>query len=113
MDPSQMAAQAQKGQEQLKQQEEQRKSVLKQIFDEKAQIRLGTIRVVKPDKVRAVEDRFLKMAQSGQLQNQISEGSLIAALEEMDAQQQTKVKVVRKGGHNWDDDSDDNDDDLL
>ncbi|ORZ09599.1 PDCD5-related protein [Absidia repens] len=90
------------------QMEEMRRTMLYQILDNSARERLSRIQMVKPDKARAVEDLLIRMAQSNQLRNKVSEPQLIDLLGQINQQEsgstQNRVVFERR---RFDDDSDD------
>ncbi|ORZ16557.1 PDCD5-related protein [Absidia repens] len=90
------------------QMEEMRRTMLFQILDNSARERLSRIQMVKPDKARAVEDLLIRMAQSNQLRNKVSEPQLIDLLGQINQQEsgstQNRVVFERR---RFDDDSDD------
>ncbi|CDS05783.1 hypothetical protein LRAMOSA08311 [Lichtheimia ramosa] len=87
------------------QMEEMRRTMLYQILDNSA---LARIQMVKADKARAVEDLLLRLAQSNQLRNKVSEQQLIDLLGQINQQEpsasQTRIVYNRR---RFDDDSDD------
>ncbi|KAI8336370.1 PDCD5-related protein [Chlamydoabsidia padenii] len=89
------------------QMEEMRRTMLFQILDNSARERLSRIQMVKPDKARAVEDLLIRMAQSNQLRNKVSEPQLIDLLGQINQQEsgstQNRVVFSRR---RFDDDSD-------
>ncbi|KAG0170515.1 hypothetical protein DFQ28_001977 [Apophysomyces sp. BC1034] len=73
-----------------------------------ARERLARIQMVKADKARAVEDLLIRMAQSNQLRNQVTEKQLVDLLGQINQQEpsasQTRIVYNRR---RFDDDSDD------
>ena len=112
MDPSMAGMdvnQLKQANEQQQKNEEKRVELLTKVLDPKAQERLDTIKLVKPDKARAVEDRVLQMAGKGQLQSQVTEPMLKQMLEAIGGEQaQAPIKYDRRRF----DDSDDEEIDL-
>mmetsp|Transcript_24432 Transcript_24432/g.37358 ORF Transcript_24432/g.37358 Transcript_24432/m.37358 type:complete len:152 (-) Transcript_24432:472-927(-) len=101
---------------------EQRRSVLEQALTPEAIARLGTLKLVKPEKASAVEALIANMAMSGKLSAKINEGKLIEMLEGIAAKAFNQSKGAGSGTINIqrkryafdsDDDDDDNDDDLY
>lgn len=94
----------------------QRQSVLEQVLTSDALARLGTIKLVKPDRASAVEGLIVSLAMSGKLPGRINEGKLIEMLEGIGAKQQhsrSTINIQRKK-YAFDSDSEsDYDDDLL
>ena len=98
----------------IRQQDEMRESMLSQILLPVARERLARIAIVKPEKVRSVEDLLVQMAQGGQLKGQVGEAQLIDFLEKVGAQEdssRSKVKIRRKVPVFDDQEEDDDDDD--
>lgn len=97
-------------------QEEQRRAILEQALTPEALARLGTIKLVKPEKASAVEGLIASMAMRGQIQARINEGKLIEMLEGIGAKQSKTAGINihrKKYAFDSDDSEDDNDDDLL
>ncbi|KAI7860008.1 PDCD5-related protein [Circinella umbellata] len=94
--------------EKKQQMEDMRRNMLFQILDNNARERLARINMVKADKARAVEDLLIRLAQSNQLRNKVSEQQLIDLLGQINQQEpsasQTKIVYNRR---RFDDDSDD------
>ncbi len=63
---------------------EMRINILSQILLPAAQDRLKRLQLVRPEKVRAVEDSLLMAAKSGKLKEKISEEQLIQFLGQLD-----------------------------
>lgn len=95
--------------DQRKQQDEQRASILNQILEPDAADRLGRIRMVKESRAVEVENRLIMLARSGQLRAKVNEDQLkqlLASLTEHEEQTGKTVKsakVVRRTTA-WDDD---------
>jgi len=65
---------------------------------EAAQARIANIALVKPMKARALEDRFLSMAQKGSIRSKVTEEEvkrLLEVLSKADESKSTKVTVSR------------------
>lgn len=54
----------------------QKEMIIKQILAPDARMRLGNIRMVKPDMAALVEGYLIKMASQGQLRSQVSDDQL-------------------------------------
>jgi len=80
---------------------ERRAMMLAQLLEPAARERLNRIALVKPDKVRAVEDMIINAAQRGQLQAKVDEPKLIQLLEQIS--QQTKATTVTFQRRKYDD----------
>mmetsp|Transcript_21121 Transcript_21121/g.29596 ORF Transcript_21121/g.29596 Transcript_21121/m.29596 type:complete len:141 (+) Transcript_21121:85-507(+) len=105
-----------KGQTSAAQEKEaQKRSILEQALTPEALARLGTIKLVKPEKVSGVESLLVSLAMSGKIGGRINEGKLIEMLEGIDAKQKktkTAINIQRKK-YAFDSDDDSDDDDLL
>ena len=87
----------------------QKAAVLKQILAPEALNRLGRVKLVKRDKVEALEMKLIQMAMRGEIQKQLSDEVIVNMLEE--AGQENKARKVQLARKVMDSDSD-NDDDL-
>ncbi|KAJ2804726.1 hypothetical protein FBU31_004749 [Coemansia sp. 'formosensis'] len=87
-------------------QDEQRQAMLTQIVDPDAMSRLKQMAIVKADKVRAVEDMLIRMAQMRQIKKQVTEQELKELLAQINAEHEKETKIVynRKGYDYSDDD---------
>merc|ERR1711907_676617 len=85
-------------QEKKQEQEDQRKTILNQIFTAEAQDRLGRIAVVKASFARQVEDTLIQQAMAGKLQGQIDDKGLLKILEKFNEgnSSQPKVQLQRR-----------------
>ncbi|KDN44732.1 DNA-binding TFAR19-related protein [Tilletiaria anomala UBC 951] len=96
--------------EQLAQQEEMMREMLSKILDTDARERLSRIALVKPQKSQAITDLLLRMAQSGQLRQRVTEDQLIGLLDQVDQSQsganEPKITFTRKKQMVADDDDD-------
>ncbi|KAJ6248150.1 programmed cell death protein [Anaeramoeba flamelloides] len=84
-------------QNQQQQIEQQRQSSLSQIMTVEARERLKRIGLVKPEKVRSIENRILRMTDVYQ-ERKITEKELIRILEQL-AEKETKITIRRT---HWD-----------
>lgn len=107
-------------QEAQKQEAEIRKqAILEQALTSEALQRLRRVKLVKPEKVAAVENTIISMAMQRKLPGQINEGRLIEMLEGLVGGERSrepaagKINIQRKKYAFDSDDDDDNDDDLL
>jgi len=95
----------------------QRRAILEQALTPEALARLGTIRLVKPDKVTTVERNIVSMAMSGKLTGKINEGKLIEMLEGISARSNTTNTTIhiqrKKYAFESEDDGEDDDDDIM
>merc|ERR1719446_751110 len=92
--------------EQQQKNEEKRSEVLGKVLDPQAQQRLDTLRLVKADKVRAIEDRVLHMAGTGQLQSQVNDAMMKQMLEAMGGEDTTKKAAIQLPRGRFDDSDD-------
>ncbi|XP_065160294.1 programmed cell death protein 5 [Atheta coriaria] len=93
------AQSAESKEKQAQAQQDAKNSILSQILDQSARARLNTLSLGKPEKGRMVEDMLVRMAQSGQIRNKISESDFIGILESVNAQlpqHNTSVKFDRR-----------------
>eukprot|EP00325_Prymnesiales_sp_UTEX-LB-985_P026623 CAMPEP_0174716726 /NCGR_PEP_ID=MMETSP1094-20130205/24504_1 /TAXON_ID=156173 /ORGANISM="Chrysochromulina brevifilum, Strain UTEX LB 985" /LENGTH=122 /DNA_ID=CAMNT_0015916535 /DNA_START=24 /DNA_END=392 /DNA_ORIENTATION=+ len=93
--------------------EEKRGELLQKVLDLSAQQRLDTIRLVKPEKVRAIEDRVLQMAGNGQLQSQVNEAMLKQMLESIGGEEASKKPPIQYDRRRYGDSDDEIDLDGL
>ncbi len=87
-----------------KQQEEERKqqaeaqiqAILRGVLTEEARARLQNIKLVKPELAQAVEYQLATLAQSGRLQNKITDEQLKALLKQIqEKKRETKIRFKR------------------
>jgi programmed cell death protein 5 len=107
--PQQQAGQ-QAQQEKMQKQEEARQQMLDAFLSPEAKERLNRIRIVKPEKVRQVEDYIIRMAQSRQLGGPLPDEQLCQLLEKVsESEKGGEVKIAHRGKKDddaWDDDED-------
>jgi programmed cell death protein 5 len=84
--------------------------MLTQLCTPQARERLNRIAIVKPDKVRQIEDNLLQAAMRGQIRSKITEDAVISMLEQTTAPASTSVKILRRKPNF---DSDEEDLDML
>merc|ERR1712212_336479 len=99
--------QAKQAQQQQQRKEEMVNQILSQILDQSARGRLNSIALVKPDKAKQIEAMLVRMAQSGQISDKMSEPQLVALLEKVNTTQTSKTKVKFDRRRVMDSDSDD------
>ncbi|PWN92464.1 hypothetical protein FA10DRAFT_266222 [Acaromyces ingoldii] len=68
----------------MAQQEEMKRQALSTILDADARDRLSRISLVKPEKARAIQDLLIRMAQSGQVRQRVTEQQLIGLLDQVE-----------------------------
>ncbi len=73
----------QKQQEQQQEYEERKKQILRSILDSEARERLGRIRIAHPELVENVEQQLLMLAQSGRLNQKITDDMLVQILKKV------------------------------
>eukprot|EP00401_Gymnodinium_catenatum_P081344 CAMPEP_0117495194 /NCGR_PEP_ID=MMETSP0784-20121206/20006_1 /TAXON_ID=39447 /ORGANISM="" /LENGTH=129 /DNA_ID=CAMNT_0005290107 /DNA_START=92 /DNA_END=481 /DNA_ORIENTATION=- len=103
----------QEQEQQRKEMEEQKRVMVRHVLEPEALERLNRVGLVKPEKQQKLEAMILHLAQSGQLQEKMSDGGLIQLIEKLDASTSaapSKVKFQRK---RLDDDDDEIDLDNL
>mmetsp|Transcript_44104 Transcript_44104/g.101831 ORF Transcript_44104/g.101831 Transcript_44104/m.101831 type:complete len:128 (+) Transcript_44104:81-464(+) len=87
--------------------EERKRVMIRSLLEPEALERLSRIGLVKPEKQQQVEALILQSAQSGMVQEKISEGQLVGMLEKIDAVKTApSVKIQRKRRDDDDDDID-------
>mmetsp|Transcript_14399 Transcript_14399/g.26524 ORF Transcript_14399/g.26524 Transcript_14399/m.26524 type:complete len:128 (+) Transcript_14399:70-453(+) len=87
--------------------EERKRIMIRSLLEPEALERLNRIGLVKPDKQQQIEALILQSAQSGMVQEKISEGQLVGMLEKIDgAKTAPSVKIQRKRRDDDDDDID-------
>ncbi|KOB79331.1 Programmed cell death protein 5-like protein [Operophtera brumata] len=104
-DPNQAKAQNERQQAM----EEAKHSILAQALSQGARARLNTIKIGKPEKAAMVENMICRMAQSGQIQNRVSEPELIQLLESLNQQMPKSASTVKFDRRRAALDSDDDD----
>ncbi|CAK0860149.1 unnamed protein product [Prorocentrum cordatum] len=104
-----MQEQAQK----QKEMEEQKRVMVRQVLEPEALERLHRVGLVKPEKQMQIEGVILNMVQSGQMQEKMSDTSLISIIEKIDGMTKAKGSSVKMMRKRRDDDDDDIDLDNL
>ena len=96
-----------KAQEQEAQKEAQRQQVLESLLSNEAKERLGRVRLVKPEKVRQVEDLLIVMAQQRRISGPVPDNQIVQMLESL-SEKTTEIKIAHRGKDDdkWDDDED-------
>ena len=93
------------------------KEVCEACLDNGARSRLSSVALVKPERARMIENQIIQMVRSGRVQGQLGEETIVGMLKQISSAQEKKAAVKISFAHRrtgWsDDDSDDNDDDLL
>ncbi|GME82742.1 unnamed protein product [Ambrosiozyma monospora] len=86
-------------------------AIISQILETEAKERLSRVRLVKPERVQAVENYLVKLYQSGAVRTKISEDDIVEILEKVakDERKGTQNKIVfnRREVSYGDDDDDD------
>jgi programmed cell death protein 5 len=105
-----MSGEADARAEQARQQEEARQQMLAQLLTADAKERLNRIRLVKPDKVRQIEDLLIATARQHRL-SAIDDAQLVQILAQVSESERKggKVQIARRGKRDedrWDDDDD-------
>jgi len=110
--------QVQAEQAQKAEREAQREAILMSILEPAAAERITRMKLVRPDKARAVEDSLIRAATTGALKQKVSEEQLVAMLGQYEESQsggggaKKGITIQRRKYGMDDDDDDDNDDDL-
>eukprot|EP00800_Vazella_pourtalesii_P009867 TRINITY_DN2475_c0_g5_i1.p1 TRINITY_DN2475_c0_g5~~TRINITY_DN2475_c0_g5_i1.p1 ORF type:complete len:123 (-),score=36.47 TRINITY_DN2475_c0_g5_i1:563-931(-) len=92
MSELQAERQGKEGEEKARMQEMQN-MLLSQILTQDARARLNSIALVKPERAKMIETNLLRMAQSGQIMDKLTEPQLIDLLEKFTSQTKTSTKV--------------------
>ncbi len=74
--------------------ERQKQSIIRQILTPEARQRLANIRMVKPEFAEELEMQLIQLAQSGRLQNQITDEQLKRTLVQLQSQKK-EIKIRR------------------
>lgn len=80
--------------QQQQQVERQKQSVLRQILTPEARQRLTNIRMVKPEFAEELEMQLIQLAQSGRLQNPVTDEQLKKTLSQLQSQRRD-IKIRR------------------
>jgi len=86
--------QAEAQEQKLREFEEQKKQILRQILTIEARERLARIRLTKPEFVASVEQQLIMLAQSGQLNGPISDQMLQQILRKL-MPKRKEIKITR------------------
>lgn len=81
--------------DQKKQFEEQKKTILRSILTHDARERLGRIKVARPEIVESIEYQLITIAQSGQLKNKINDEQLRVLLTKV-IPRKRDIKIKRR-----------------
>ena len=92
--------------------QEQRQVILKQVMSPAAREKVANIKLVKPDRAQQVENWVINAAKSGQLAGQVTEEQIKGFLRQFSEQAQNKTKVTIMRRNTMYDDDDDDDDDF-
>ena len=80
--------------QQQQQVDRQKQSIIRQILTPEARQRLSNIRMVKPEFAEELEMQLIQLAQSGRLQQQITDEQLKKTLVQLQSQKR-EVKIMR------------------
>lgn len=81
-------------QDQMKQVDDQKAAIMRQILTPEARDRLATVKMAYPDVARAVEDQLIRLVQAGQINRQIDEPTLKQILRKV-APQKRDITIER------------------
>ena len=85
----------QRQQEMQKQIEIQKKAILRAILEPEAKERLSRLKLAHPDLAEAVENQLIALAQSGRLNQRITDEMLVEILRRV-APKKRETKIIRK-----------------
>ena len=85
----------QRQQEMQKQIEIQKKAILRAILEPEAKERLSRLKLAHPDLAEAVENQLIMLAQSGRLNQRITDEMLVEILRRV-APKKRETKIIRK-----------------
>ena len=80
---------------QQKQYEEQKKQILRGILDQNARVRLNNIKLTRPQIAEQIEQQLILLAQSGRLQQKITDAQLRQLLVKL-LPKKRDIKIERK-----------------
>ncbi|MDR0900405.1 MAG: DNA-binding protein [Methanobrevibacter sp.] len=93
---NQQQAQQQMQQQQMQQEmEAQKKQIMMQILTPEARSRLANLRLTKPEFVDQIEIQLIQLAQTGRVQNKITEEQLKTLLKQLSGQKR-EINITRK-----------------
>ncbi|MBN1110251.1 MAG: DNA-binding protein [Methanomassiliicoccales archaeon] len=75
--------------------EAQRQAILRQLLTSEARDRLANVRMAYPDIARSVEDQLIRLAQMGQIDQQIDDSTLKQILRKVSPQKRD-ISIARK-----------------
>ncbi|MEM4264427.1 MAG: DNA-binding protein [Thermoplasmata archaeon] len=81
--------------EQARQLEAQKQSVLRQILTPEARSRLSNLKMARPELAEAVENQLILLAQSGRIQQQIDDDTLKQLLQRI-VPKKREIKIERR-----------------
>ena len=93
--------------------EEQLAGMMAQILTPEAVDRLKRVELVRKEKAMEIKMKLVKQAQSGELKERVTEARLCDLLEEGATRALIKVNMQRRKYKGIDDDSDDDDSDMM
>lgn len=74
--------------------EEVRASMMSQILQPAARERLNRINLVRPDRAKQVQELLIRMGQTGQLQQKVSESDLVSLLNQISNVDSAQLRLV-------------------
>lgn len=77
------------------QHDQQRQAILRQILSPEARERLARLKIARAEFAEAVENQLIMLAQSGKLQTQIDDSSLVQILERLTPEKR-EITIKRK-----------------
>uniref|UniRef100_A0A0K8TQ97 Putative programmed cell death protein n=1 Tax=Tabanus bromius TaxID=304241 RepID=A0A0K8TQ97_TABBR len=81
--------------EQMRQQEEMKHSMLSQLLNQQARARLNTLKISKPEKAEMVEGMIIRMAQAGRIPGKLDDQQFVSILESLNQQIPKSTSTVK------------------
>lgn len=81
--------------EQVKQKDELRQQLMRQILTPKARERLGNMRIARPEIAESIENQLIMLAQSGRINQQIDDATLRDLLRRI-VPKKREIKIERR-----------------
>ena len=83
----------QQQQQQAAQEDQRKQMLLAGVLDNGARSRLSSVALVKPERARMIENQIIQMVQSGRVQGQLGEETIVGMLKQIGSAQEKKAAV--------------------